>query len=90
MNKSADGRYLAQTFLPLNAKIATEIKGNPWLRFFVLFGCAGITILTYIATRHLTKNIRLLREFVSKASNDHDFVALDKFAMTTLARFRGR
>lgn len=80
VNKSADGRYLAQTFLPLNAKIATEIKGNPWLRFFVLFGCAGITILTYIATRHLTKNIRLLREFVSKASNDHDFVALDKFA----------
>ncbi|MDE6345502.1 MAG: hypothetical protein K2L55_02400 [Muribaculaceae bacterium] len=80
VNKSADGRFLAQTFLPLNAKISAEIKGNPWVRFFVLLGCASITIVTYIAARHLTKNIRLLREFVSKASDDHDFVALDKFA----------
>ncbi|MDE6199813.1 MAG: sensor histidine kinase, partial [Muribaculaceae bacterium] len=45
-----------------------------------LLGGASITIATYIAARHLTKNIRLLREFVSKASDDHDFVALDKFA----------
>lgn len=80
VNKSSDGKFLVQTFMPLNARISAEIKGNPWLRFFVLLGCAGITLVTYIATRHLTKNIRLLREFVSNAANDHDFVALDKFA----------
>lgn len=80
VNKSSDGSLLVQTFMPLNARIAAEIKGNPWLRFFVLLGCAGITLVTYIATRHLTKNIRLLREFVSNASSDHDFVAIDKFA----------
>lgn len=80
VSTSSDGSLLVQTFMPLNSKIAAEIKGNPWLRFFVLLGCAGITIVTYIATRHLTKNIRVLREFVSNASNDHDFVAIDKFA----------
>lgn len=80
VDRSKDGRYLVQTFLPVNAKLEAEIKGNPGMRLFVLAACLAITIVTYIAARHMTKNIRLLREFVSNAANDHDFVAVDKFA----------
>ncbi|MDE6317137.1 MAG: HAMP domain-containing histidine kinase [Muribaculaceae bacterium] len=80
VNESKDGRYMVQTFLPVNAKLTAQIKGNPGMRIFVLAACLAITIVTYIAARHMTKNIRLLREFVSNAANDHDFVAVDKFA----------
>ncbi|MBD5257655.1 MAG: hypothetical protein HDS52_03055 [Barnesiella sp.] len=80
VKQSDDGRYLVQTFLPLNAKLAAEIKGNSGMRLFVLGACLAITILTYITARHMGKNIRVLREFVSNAAEDHDFVAVDKFA----------
>lgn len=80
IDRSPDQRFLVQTFLPLDGRVAATIKGNPWMRIFVLLGCAAITIVTFIATRHMAKNVRLLREFVDKAVNDKDFVALDKFA----------
>lgn len=80
IDESPDGKFTVQTFLPLDGKVAATIKGTPWMRLFVLLGCAAITIVTFIATRHMAKNVRLLREFVNKAANDKDFVALDKFA----------
>lgn len=79
VDTSADGRYKVQTFLPLDANVNAELKGNPWLRIIVLLVCVGITILIYINTRHLSKNIRLLREFASKAATDNNFDAVSEF-----------
>lgn len=90
IDRSPDQRFLVQTFLPLDGKVAATIKGNPWMRIFVLLGCAAITIVTFIATRHMAKNVRLLREFVDKAVNDKDFVASTSSPTTTSARYHGR
>lgn len=80
VNKSSDGKLLVQTFMPLNARISEEIKGNPWLRIVMLVVAGAITILIYISAHRTTKNIKLLRDFVSKAASDKDFVAVGNFA----------
>lgn len=79
VNTSSDGRYKVQTFLPLDANVNAELQGNPWLRIIVLLVCIGITIVIYINTRHLSKNIRLLRDFASKAATDNNFDAVSEF-----------
>ena len=80
VNTSADGHYKVQTFLPLDANISAEVKGNIWPRILVLLACVGITIVTYINTRNLSKNIRALRDFASKAANDNDCYAVSEFS----------
>ncbi len=80
VNKSADGTLLVQTFMPLNSRIAAEIKGNPWLLISILVIAGAVTILIYISAHRTAKNIKLLRDFVSKAANDKDFVAVGDFA----------
>lgn len=80
VNKSADGTLLVQTFMPLSSRIAAEIKGNPWLLISILVIAGAVTILIYISAHRTAKNIKLLRDFVSKAANDKDFVAVGDFA----------
>ena len=80
VDSSADGRYNVKTFLPLDANLSAEVQGFVWPRLIVLLACVGITILIYINTRHLSKNIRLLRDFASKAANDYDCYAVSEFS----------
>lgn len=79
VGQSPDGKYMVQTILPMDGKVKAEIKGSPWMRLILLICCATVTIILYIVARHMTKNVRLLREFVNRAATDHDFVAVDKF-----------
>lgn len=79
VSESPDGRYLAQTMLPLDGRVKAEIKGKPWMRLVLLGCCAIITIILYTVTRHMSKSVKMLREFVNRAATDHDFVAVDKF-----------
>lgn len=80
VDRTDDGKYLVQTFVPMDGKISEEISGRSWWIAFVILACSGVTIVTFITTKHLSKNVRLLREFVSNAADDHDFVAIDKFS----------
>lgn len=79
VSESPDGRYLAQTMLPLDGRVKAEIKGKPWMRLVLLGCCAIITIILYTVTRHMSKSVKMLREFVRRAATDRDFVAVDKF-----------
>lgn len=76
---SKDSTYLVQTILPLDGRVKAEIKGSPWMRLMLLVCCAVITLVLYIVGRHMTKNIKLLRQFVDRAATDHEFAALDEF-----------
>lgn len=80
VDESPDGKYLSQTILPMDGRLKATVSVNPWLRVLVLIGCGVITIVAFVVTRHITRNVKLLREFVKRAATDHDFVAVDKFS----------
>lgn len=77
---SDDGRILVQTVLPFSTDLSAFIKGNGL--WWALIIAAGIfmTIVTYLATLHLSRNVKFLRRFVTDAVEDRDFVAVDRFA----------
>lgn len=77
---SADGKRLVQTFMPMDESISKEIDGGSWWIIVIAIGCIAVTAVTFMATRHLIRNVKLLREFVTNAVADRDFAALDKFA----------
>lgn len=77
-DESSDGRYIAQTIMPFNESVIREIKGTWWWAFIIIAGL-GMTITTYLATHHLTRNVKLLRDFASKAASDRDFTFVDTF-----------
>lgn len=77
--ESPDGRYLVQTMLPFDGRVKEAIKPNSWTRYLLIVSVALITIILYTVTRHMSKSVRMLREFVNRAATDHDFVAVDKF-----------
>lgn len=76
---SDDGRIVVQTILPLNTRVMEEIHSDSWWLAFVLIAGTIMTIIIYFFTRHLTRNVKLLRDFASKAANERDFTGLDEF-----------
>lgn len=78
--RSNDGRIIVQTILPFNRNVADLLKTSPWWWFLIIAGGSAVTLITYLTTKHLTKNVRALSEFATNAANDINFVSVDKFA----------
>lgn len=75
-----DGRYLVQTILPYDEELSSEVSGGSWWWWFMIVAGIVVTIITYLTTRHLSNNIKLLRRFAQNAANDVDFSTIDKFS----------
>lgn len=76
---SPDSSLIAMTILPYNVSVTKTLVGDAflWLMIFVLL--LAVTIIAYLTTRHVSKNITLLRDFVNRAANDRDFVSFSDF-----------
>lgn len=72
--------YMVQTLLPYSPELLSNANDEIWWWSFIITVTFVITITTYFTTRHLTKNIRLMRKFAYNAVNDIDFTQNDEFA----------
>lgn len=72
---SDDGASRIVTILPISGKLAVPVSSSTQ-RFWMLVLSLGIfaTFMAYISTRYLSQNIRLMRDFASRASSDPDFM----------------
>lgn len=77
---SQDSIYKVQTLLPYDSQVLSEVSDPTWWWIAVLILCTVVTIFTYLITRHLTNNVKLMRVFARNAANDKDFNAADEFS----------
>ncbi len=77
--KSSDGMLYVRTGMPYNVTIADAISAASGLWIFIL--CLGIfcTVLVYLATRMLSRNIMLLHDFASRAASGNEIEHLYDF-----------
>ncbi len=80
IDTTADERYIVQTLLPFNDLVMSEVSDIRWWWMFIITTCVIMSLLTFLTTRHLANNVKLLRTFAFNAANDIDFSALDKFS----------
>lgn len=81
---SPDGAIIAQTILPMNIDIAKRLKGSI-LWWVVILGAGVImTIVIYLTTSHVSRNVRLLREFADRAAAGNPIHHLDNFSSDDL------
>lgn len=71
---TSDGRYRVQTIIANTPQIEESMKSSTWW-WLLIIGCGiTITIIVYLATRHLTRNVKILRKLAEAAALDIDFV----------------
>lgn len=74
LSNSPDGRVAVITVLPFDNQISAAVMPSI-TTFIVLFIVAlVITIIAYLVTRHLGKNIKLLRSVAERAATDPNFI----------------
>lgn len=76
--QKGDG-MVAQSILPMSEKVENVIKAGSWWMVFAIIAGAIVTCIAYYSTRHLTRNVRLLKQFADNAANNRDFAAIDDF-----------
>lgn len=76
---SADSSLIARTILPYNVSVSDAVVGDVFLWSMIFILLFAVTVIAYLTTRHVSKNITLLRDFVNRAANDRDFVSFSDF-----------
>lgn len=71
---TSDGRYRIQTIIPNTPLIDESVKSATWWWLLIIVCGITITIIVYLATRHLTRNVKILRKLAEAAAQDIDFV----------------
>ncbi|MCM1517243.1 MAG: HAMP domain-containing histidine kinase [Pseudoflavonifractor sp.] len=78
-HRSPDGKIDVFISLPYTVTVASALSSGNGLWLFILALAVVVTIIAYITTSVVSKNVRLLRDFASRATRDKDFVADDAF-----------
>lgn len=77
---SADSSLLLRTVMPYNVSLRNALAStDTFLWVIMLIVLLSMTIIAYVTTRHIARNIKLLRDFVERAANDRDFVTFSEF-----------
>ncbi len=71
---SEDGRLIVITVLPFDQDIMAAVSPSLKVLVVLLLVAIAITLLTYFASRHFARNIRLLRSVAEKAASDPNFI----------------
>lgn len=75
-----DGLYMIVSALPNDKILGKYMAGNSleiWIVVFVL--ALIITVAAYITTKHLAKNVHMLREFANRTAAEPDFIPGNEF-----------
>lgn len=76
---SADSSLLVRTVLPYNMSLAKAMRSDAFMWIIMFLVLIAMTVIAYLTTRHISRNVKLLRDFVSRAANDRDFVTFNDF-----------
>lgn len=81
VNCTDDGRFVIQLVMPYNMQVSGYRISNVNAKFVLMLLVVGLfmSLFAYFFTRHLSKNIILLRNFANRAAHDSYFVDTDKF-----------
>ncbi len=76
---SPDSMLIVLTMLPYNEAVvkATSVDNYVWLVIMVVL--IFVSLIAYLSTRHMTKNLLILRDFARRAAEDRNFVTYEVF-----------
>lgn len=78
-HRSSDGKIDVFISLPYTVTVASALSAGRGLWLFIVALSAVVTVIAYVTTSVVSKNVRLLRDFANRAARDKDFVADDAF-----------
>lgn len=79
ITQSKDGIMQVATILPYDDNISDVIRPN-LTSYFVMFGVAlFLTIVSFVASRHMTRNLRILRSVAERAATDPKYIPMTDF-----------
>lgn len=76
---SRDSSLVALTVMPYNVSVAHALTVNTYLWITIFLTLIVITAIAYISTSHITRNIRILRDFATRAANDRELMTYTDF-----------
>lgn len=76
---SPDSSLIARTILPYKVSTSKSVVTDAFLWIVIFAVLLTVTVIAYLTTRHISRNITLLRDFVNRAANDRDFVSFSDF-----------
>lgn len=76
---SPDGKIEVFTSLPYSVSVASALSTGSGMWIFILSLSVIVTVIAFITSSVVSKNVRLLRDFANRAARDKDFVADDAF-----------
>lgn len=88
--RSADGKTVVFSSLPYSFPVAEILSPGSGLWLFVIILFIIVTAISYVASSIISKNVRLLRDFAQRASDDKAFVATDEFSKDDLGEISRR
>lgn len=79
IKRSADHRFAVYTFLPMDNQLEKSL--DPGIRLFVALFILAVflTLMAYLASRHFTRNIKLLRSVANQAVKADGFLPPEDF-----------
>lgn len=77
--KSSDGKLYVHTAMPYTVSLSDALSVDPMMWSMIILLALTTTVIAYISTRYLGRNITLLKEFANRAADNKDFVATDRF-----------
>lgn len=77
--RSADGKTAVFTSLPYSMPVADALSPGSGMWIFIVILSIIVTVIAFITTSVVSKNVTLLRDFAQRAARDKDFIADDEF-----------
>lgn len=76
---SPDSSIVIRTVMPYNVSVSNALKSD--FALWVIIGALliAVTFVAYITIRHITRNVKLLKDFADRAANDRDFMIYSNF-----------
>lgn len=76
---SPDSTLMVQTILPYSDAVSRTMTADAFLWIVILALLVAMTIIAYVTTHHMTKNVKLLKDFADRAAADRDFLSYQTF-----------
>lgn len=76
---SPDSTLVVQTVVPYNSSLVKAISGDKFLWIIISLLLVATMVIAYVSTRHVSRNVQLLRDFADRAANDRDFLTFQSF-----------
>ena len=87
---SPDGRYKVVSIIPETERLSSAVNSTWWCWVFIIICGIVMTVVTYLSTLHLTRNVQLLRRLAEAASEDKDFPVNAKYPNNDLGEISRR